>query len=111
MNSVLTADWLAELAVHRVLRGELAPCVHALTAEFRSDGRVRLHVFHHPPETPDWPRHFEETIACEWDQVMPGRALAEVPVPEFRFYPAEAFSTPLGADRLIYVNPWSRAQA
>ena len=95
----------AELAAYRVLRGELAPWVHAVTAEFAAE-RVALHVYHHAAPV-DWRTEFEQVIESEWDQVLSSLALGSTLRLEFRFHPAEAFTTPHIHPSLLYVSPWS----
>ena len=102
MNT-LTATERAELAAHRVLRGELAPWVYAVTAEFAAE-RVTLHVFHHAAPS-GWQAEFEQVIESEWGQVL--ASLIAAPGLALRFHPAEAFTTPHVDPCLLYVSPWS----
>ena len=95
----------AELAAHRVLRGELAPWVHAVTAELSAE-HVTLHVFHH--SAPDgWQAEFEPVIESEWDQVLSSLVLGSAPSLALHFHPADAFATPSSHPHLLYVSPWS----
>lgn len=94
-----------ELAAHRVLRGELSPWIHAVTAEISAD-RVTLRIYHH--HAPDgWQAEFESTIESEWDQVIAALGAGGVPSLELCFQPAETFTEPGVEPRLLYVSPWS----
>ena len=105
MDAVSTTE-LIELAIHRVLRGELAPWIHAVTADPRSE-RVELHIYHHKPEEPRWCHEFEEVIECGRDQVFPLKSRISLPLLEFKFRRAEEFTVTGPPLLLIYVNPWS----
>lgn len=102
---VLPAIEQVELAAHRVLRGELAPWVQAITAEFAAE-RVTLCVFHHSAPS-GWQAEFEEVVESEWDQALSSLAPGSTLCLELRFHPADAFTTPLGQPCLLYVSPWS----
>ena len=104
MHTLSVTEYV-ELAAHRVLRGELAPWVHAVTAELSAE-HVTLHVFHH--SAPDgWQAEFEQGIESEWAQVLSSLALSSTPKLGLRFHSTEAFTTPRVQPCLLYVSPWS----
>ena len=94
----------AELAAYRALRGELAPWIDSIAAEFVPE-QVVLHVYHHAAPS-GWQSEFEQVVECQWDQVFPS---SERPMPGlvFRFHPAEAFATFDVTLCLLYTSPWS----
>lgn len=57
-----------ELALHRALRGEVPPCVHAITADL-SVRPLQLHVYHYGENCKE--QLSEEVIKSEMDQCLP----------------------------------------
>ena len=57
-----------ELALYRALRGEVPPCVHAITADL-SMRPLQLHVYHYGENCKK--QFSEEVIESEMDQHLP----------------------------------------
>ncbi|MCB9582106.1 MAG: hypothetical protein H6717_34040 [Polyangiaceae bacterium] len=95
-----------ELAVHRAIRGEVPPCVRAITGQLH-DAVLELSVFAYPTDF-DWGL-FWETIQGELDQVLPAD-IAEAPRCSFTVLDAHAFAR--DSTQLLFVdNPWAHGDA
>ncbi len=77
-----------ELALHRALRGEVPPCVCAITADLAARP-IKLHVYCHGDNIEE--QLFEEVIESEMDQCLPNdvdKSLAQI---DCLFHKADEF--------------------
>lgn len=86
---MLNIDNALELALHRALRGEIPPCVYAITADL-SARPIELHIYSYGD---DCAGQFEEVevIESEMEQCLPKdveRTLAHI---SYSFHEADGF--------------------
>lgn len=74
MNILMSLEDVLELALHRALRGEVSPSVHAITADLGARP-IRLNVYGSEESV------FEEAVESEMQQCLPqgvDKSLAQV---------------------------------
>jgi hypothetical protein len=100
MSIVLNLNDALELALHRALRGEVPPCVHAVTVDL-SARPLQLHVYGHGSDCNE--QLSEEVIESELEQCLPDgvdKSLAQIAC---WFHDATEFDISSGLC-LLYLN-------
>ncbi|MEL6544521.1 MAG: hypothetical protein AAFQ82_07830 [Myxococcota bacterium] len=88
-----------ELALHRALRGELDPAIHAIVARI-SEALVDVLIYHDTVADFDQDL-FHEVVASEFDQNLPSGSRPP-PAVRITFRPSMDFETPKTEVTMIY---------
>jgi len=82
MSTLLNLNDALELALHRALRGEVSPCVHAITVDL-AVRPLQLHIYGYGSDCKEHlsEQNFEEVVESEMDQCLPDdvdKSLAQI---------------------------------